>query len=168
MTANEFTKVIALIRGAFPRMDRFNDADVKDVWYECLQDLEYNKARTATLNAIKQAKDFPPDIATIREQYKVLDAAEKHELGEIRRFYEQARSYYPGCGEVGYGWKEFVKRAKTRGDAEKLQNLIIGYVQQAEKTGDVIDFAECVKTVRYDNGIITAEKAVNKPVDERK
>ena len=156
MTGSEFMKIIGLIRGAFPHMDRFKDADVKDVWFECLEDLEYGKARTATLNAIKGAKDFPPDIATIREQYGVLDAAEKHEQGEIRRFYEQARSYYPGCGEYGYGWKEFSERARTKEEAERLQNLIISYVVyiDRESTDDFVDFAECVRTVRRTNGEI--------------
>ena len=156
MTAVEFTKIIGLIRGAFPHMDRFKDADVKDVWFECLEDLEYGKARTATLNSIKKAKDFPPDIATIREEYFLLCEEERKEIGDIRRFYEQARSYYPNCGEVGYGWKEFWERANTRVEAEKLQNLIIAYVNSTES--DCIDFVECVKTIRRDNGKITVGK----------
>ena len=139
-----------------------------DVWTRSLEDLEYEKAEKATYNCLKE-NEFPPSIAEIRKSYDVIAAAEKHELGEIRRFYEQARSFYPGCGEVGYGWKEFSARAKTKEDAEKLQNLIISYVQRIDKTGgDVIDFAECVKSVRYDKGIITTDKAVNSPVDERK
>lgn len=152
MNASEFTKIIGLIRGAFPHMDRFKDDDVKEVWFECLEDLEYGKARTATLNSIKKAKDFPPDIATIREEYFLLCEEERKEIGDIRRFYEQARSYYPNCGEVGYGWKEFWERANTRVEAEKLQNLIIAYVNSTEN--DCIDFVECIRTVRKTNGEI--------------
>ena len=152
MTGSEFMKIIGLIRGAFPHMDRFKDADVKDVWFECLEDLEYGKARTATLNAIKKAKDFPPDIATIREEYFLLCEEERKEIGDIRRFYEQARSYYPNCGDVGYGWKEFWERANTRAEAEKLQNMIIAYVNSTEN--DCIDFVECIRTVRKTNGEI--------------
>lgn len=157
MVENEFMKIIGLIRGAFPHMDRFKEADVKDVWFECLEDLEYNKARTATMNAIKKAKDFPPDIATIREAYNEIASAEKHELGEIKRYFEYARSFYPGSGEAGYGWKEFSERAKTKEDAVKLQTLIMDYVRFVETSGgtDVIDFAECCKTVRRDGGNIT-------------
>jgi hypothetical protein len=155
MNVSEFTKIIELIRGAFPHMDRFKDDDVKEVWFECLEDLEYDRARRATLNTIKTAKDFPPDIATIREEYDRLLGIEKHELGEIRRFYEQARSFYPGCGEVGYGWIDFKERAKTKEEAEKLQNLIIAYVNSAES--DVIDFVECIRTVRRENGKIVVE-----------
>ena len=149
MTGSEFMKIIGLIRGAFPHMDRFKDADVKDVWFECLEDLEYGKARTATLNAIKKAKDFPPDIATIREEYFLLCEEERKEIGDIRRFYEQARSYYPNCGDVGYGWIDFHERAKTKDEAERLQNLIISYVNTTQS--DVIDFVECIKTIRRDS-----------------
>ena len=166
MTISEFGTIIGLIKGAFPHMDRFKDDDVKDVWFECLEDLEYKKARKATLNAIKEAKDFPPDIATIREKYGLLDAEEKHEIGEIRRFYEQARSYYPGCGDVGYGWIDFRERAKTKEDAERLQNLIVAYVNSA--TDEVIDFVDCIRTVRRNPRThkITVGNVANSPVEE--
>lgn len=160
MTASEFTKIIGLIKGAFPHIDRFKDDDVKDVWYECLEDLEYQRARKATINTIKVAKDFPPDIATIRNEYERLLNEEKKELGEIKRFYDQARKFYPGCGELGYGWKEFHDRAKTKEDAERLQNLIISYVKyiDRETKDDCIDFAECVKTVRKEGDKVVAGK----------
>jgi hypothetical protein len=158
MNASEFSKIIGLITGAFPHMDRFKDNDVKEVWFECLEDLEYERARKATLNAIKAAKDYPPDIATIREEYDKLYSEERKSEGEIRRFYDQARSYYPGSGEYGYGWEEFRARVKDAREAEQLQNIIIGYVRHLEKIGakEVMDFAECVRTVRRENGEIVA------------
>lgn len=152
MTASEFTKIIGLIRGAYPHIDRFKDDDVKDVWYECLEDLEYQRARRAAINTIKTTKDFPPDIATIRKEYSRLLDEENKELGEIKKFYKQARDFYPNCGEFGYGWKEFYERAKTKEDAERLQNLIISYVTyiDRETKDDCIDFVECIKTIRKD------------------
>lgn len=152
MTASEFTKIIGLIKGAFPHIDRFKDDDVKDVWYECLEDLDYDKARVATLNAIKSAKDFPPDIATIREEYSKIVESEKHELGEIKRFYEQARSYYPGSGKNGYGWEEWKARAKDKKTAELFYQVVAQYVALTDKTGETpIDFRECIKTICRDN-----------------
>lgn len=160
MTAPEFMKIIGLIRGAFPHIDRFQDNDVKDVWYECLEDLEYGRARKATINSIKTTKDFPPDIATIRKEYYRLLDEENKELGEIKKFYGQARNFYPDCGDLGYGWKEFYERAKTKEDAERLQNLIISYVNyiDRETTENCIDFAECISTVRKEGNKIVVGK----------
>jgi hypothetical protein len=150
MTAVEFTKIIGLIRGAFPRMDRFGDADVKDVWFECMEDLEYDRARKATLNTIKVAKDFPPDIATIREEYARLLKIENEEEAEIRKYYDYARAYYPGSGEPGNGWKEFRERVKTVEEADRLQRRIIAYVSYMEQntSENVMPFVECIQTVK--------------------
>lgn len=154
MNAQEFMKIIGLIRGAYPHIDRFQDNDVKDVWYECLQDLEYCRARTATLNVIKKAKDFPPDIATIREEYDSLAKAEKSQYYAIKSEFERCRNYYPCSGSIDNGWPEFqerLKKAKTGMQVEAaryLANKVIGYVHECECNGtDPIDFAECIKTV---------------------
>lgn len=152
MTREETKSILNIIIRAYPRMKIVETKEDVDLWHECLEDLEYQMARRAAINLVKGTKDFPPDIATIREEYDRLLGIDKHELGEIRRFYEQARSYYPNCGEVGYGWKEFWERANTRVEAEKLQNLIIAYVNSTES--DCVDFAECVRTVRRTNGEI--------------
>lgn len=156
MKRDETKALLEILIRAYPRMKIVETKEDVDLWHECLEDLEYSMARKATINIVKTAKDFPPDIATIREEYGRLMAIEQREQGEIRRFYEQARSYYPGCGEYGYGWKEFSDRAKTKEDAERLQNLIISYVQyiDRETKDDCVDFAECVRTVRRTNGEI--------------
>ena len=151
MNASEFSKIIGLITGAFPHMDRFKDNDVKEVWFECLEDLEYDRARKATLNTIKAAKDYPPDIATIREEYGNLLSAEKKELGEIRRHYDNARNYYPGSGECGNGWKEWMERVNEAKPENRVKaanwlcNKITEYVNGCEK--ETMDFAECIATI---------------------
>ena len=157
MTREETKNILDIIMRAYPRMKIVETKEDVDLWYECLEDLEYPKARRAAINIVKTAKDFPPDIATIREAYNEIASAEKHELGEIKRYFEYARSFYPGSGEAGYGWKEFSERAKTKEDAARLQTLIMDYVRFVETSGgtDVIDFAECCKTVRRDGENIT-------------
>ena len=156
MNRDETKRIIEIITRAYPRMKIVETKEDVDLWHECLEDLDYKMARQAAINLVKQIKGFPPDIATLREEYERLYAIEKHELGEIRRFYEQARSYYPNCGEVGYGWKEFWERANTRTEAEKLQNLIIGYVNSTES--DCIDFVDCIRTVHRVGGNIAVGK----------
>ena len=160
MKREETKDLLSIIMRAYPRFKIVETKEDVDLWQECLEDLEYPRARKAAINIVKQTKDFPPDIATIREEYDRLLGIDKHELGEIRRFYEQARSFYPGCGEVGYGWIDFKERAKTKEDAEKLQNMIIAYVNSAES--DVIDFVECIRTVRKENGKIAVGKGNEK------
>ena len=153
MTAIEFAKIIGLIRGAFPHMDRFKDDDVKDVWYECLSDLDFDIARKATLNTIKAAKDFPPDIATIREEYANIIAAEKKRIGAIRDQYRNAKSYYPGTIDEGYAWEEWLSRAKDEKTASLFCSTVVQYVRECEKNdtlNDIIDFKECVKTICRD------------------
>lgn len=151
MTAEEFIAIIGLIQGAYPSFNRFRDDDVKDVWYECLNDLEYANARKAALNAIKTTKDFPPDIATIREEYGRLVEIENHELGEIKRFFQQTRAYYPGSGELWNGFDVWQKRAKNARDAETFYKVVTQYVNECDRKGqDCLDFVRCLETITRD------------------
>lgn len=154
MTASEFTKIIGLIKGAFPHIDRFKDDDVKDVWYECLSDLEFDTARVATLNTIKSAKDFPPDIATIREEYANIISAEKKRIGAIRDQYRNAKAEYPGTIEDGYAWEEWLSRVQDERSSVILYGIIKQYIRQCEENNtinSIMDFKECVKTICRDN-----------------
>lgn len=150
MTRDETKAILMIITRAYPRMKIVETKEDVDLWHECLEDLEYPKARKAAINIVKNTKDFPPDIATIREEYDRLLKIEKHEEGEIKRFYEQARAYYPGSGEPGNGWKEFRERVKNAEEAERLQRRIIAYVSYMEQnTGEnVMPFVECIQTVK--------------------
>lgn len=135
MTAVEFTKIIGLIKGAFPRMDRFGDADVKDVWFECLEDLDYTIARTATLNTIKKAKDFPPDIATIREEYQRLYVEYRKADAAIATHYDQMRSTYGGDGEVREYLELFRERCgNTVEGADRLHKAMDAFVNSCTYT----------------------------------
>ncbi len=149
MKREETKALLEILIRAYPRMKIVETKEDVDLWHECLEDFEYSKARKAVINLVKVTKDFPPDIAAVREEYSKIMAEENRELGEIRKFYEQARSYYPGCGDVGYGWIDFHERAKTKDEAERLQNLIISYVNTTQS--DVIDFVDCIRTIRRDS-----------------
>ena len=150
MNGSEFAKIVEIIRGAFPHMDRFKDNDVKDVWFECLEDLEFGKARTATLNAIKKAREFPPSIADIRAEYDILDEKDKAVLREIRQSYDHIKSYYPGSGGANYGWEEFKARVKSPDEARALSQMIFSFVRQMEneKCDKTPDFAEVIKGIQ--------------------
>ena len=156
MNREETKRIIEIITRAYPRMKIVETKEDVDLWHECLEDLEYSRARKAVINLVKVTKDFPPDIAAVREEYNKILEEDNHELAAIRRLFLQTRNYYPCCGEYDYGWKEFSERAKTKEEAEMLHLLIINYVKyiDRETKDDVIDFADCVRTVRRENGEI--------------
>ena len=145
MNREETKDILKIILRAYPRMKVVETKEDVDLWHECLEDLEYQKARKATIDIVKKTMDFPPDIATIRNEYGKLLAKEKKVVAEINRFYEQARSYYPGSGEMGYGRKEFFERAKTPEQAERLYNAIVRYVNSC--TERTMDFKACISTI---------------------
>ena len=153
MTAAEFVKIIGLIGGAYPHIDRFKDDDVKDVWFECLEDLDYDRARKATINLIKSVPDFPPDIAKIREEYNYLRDCEKSEEGSIKNYYNSACGSYPISIPSGLGWDIWQERAKTSKDADTFYSCIMQYLNSLE--GDAMDFEQCLRTIcRDENGKI--------------
>lgn len=152
MTINEFGKILGLIRGAFPHIDRFRDDDVKDVWYECLSDLEFDIARAATINTIKAAKDFPPDIAKIREEYDYLAAEKRRNNADIKEYYTRSCNSYPMEVPDGYGWEEWQSRVNDGEQAKVFNQVIKQYINECNEAGeDVIDFLQCVKTICRDS-----------------
>jgi hypothetical protein len=66
MTKEEFGKVIAVLRSAYPNAQNFTAKESIDVWYMLLNDLDYQAASSATMKYISNNK-FPPTIADIRQ-----------------------------------------------------------------------------------------------------
>lgn len=144
MNRDQTKQILKILQQAFPRFEIVNNSFGVDVWHKSLEDLEYEKVERATYNCI-QRNEFPPSIAEIRKAYEEIVTAEKKERFEINRFYEQARNYYPGSGEMGYGKKEFFERAKTPEQAERLYNAIVRYVNNCTDT--TMDFKACITTI---------------------
>lgn len=154
MTREETKQILDIIIRAYPRMKIVETKEDVDLWHECLSDLEYDLARKASINLVKETKDFPPDIATIREEYANIIAAEKKRIGAIRDQYRNAKSYYPGTIEEGYAWDEWLSRAKDEKTAMLFCSTVVQYVRECEKNdtlNDIIDFKECVKTICRDS-----------------
>ena len=154
MTREETKQILDIIIRAYPRMKIVETKEDVDLWHECLSDLEYDLARKASINLVKETKDFPPDIATIREEYANIIAAEKKRIGAIRDQYRNAKSYYPGTIEEGYAWDEWLSRAKDDKTAMLFCSTVVQYVRECEKNdtlNDIIDFKECVKTICRDS-----------------
>lgn len=148
MTVENTLSLIEMIAAAYPRFEVLKSEDTITVWHECLEDLEYGKAKEATKNVIR-VSEFPPTIAQIRADYENIERAEREVLSQIKQSYSNIRSYYPGCGELNYGWEEFKARAKTPEQARRLSQAIFAYVRQCEsERKDVVDFAECIKGIQ--------------------
>lgn len=154
MTREETKRILDIIIRAYPRMKIVETKEDVDLWHECLSDLVFDNARKAAISLVKQTKDFPPDIATIREEYANIIAAEKKRIGAIRDQYRNAKSYYPGTIEEGYAWDEWLSRAKDEKTAMLFCSTVVQYVRECEKNdtlNDIIDFKECVKTICRDS-----------------
>ena len=145
MTREDAKRIVSIIAKAFPRFTIVEDKEGMDIWAECLADIEYEDARKCVIDSIKCA-EFPPTIAEIRKRHDELMAERKRTAGDILRYYEMTRTYYPGSGEPGYGKAEFLERAKTPEQAARLYATIVKYVNSC--TDWVMDFAECIRTVK--------------------
>ena len=144
MNRDQTKQILKILQQAFPRFEVVNNSFGVDVWHKSLEDLEYEKVERATYNCI-QRNEFLPSIAEIRKAYEVIAVEERKARTEINRFYEQARAYYPGSGEPGYGKAEFFERAKTPEQAERLYNMIVKYVNSCTDT--TMDFKACISTI---------------------
>ena len=100
MTRDETKSVLDVIMRAYPRMKIVETREDVDLWYECLEDLEYSRARKATINLVKQTKDFPPDIATIREEYdRLLEECSAQDRA-VRDAYRNITNVYTDSGKL--------------------------------------------------------------------
>lgn len=151
MTKEETKLVLAKLTILYPHFtvgDAVAGFKPTDVWHEMMEDMDFAKAMQALKVCTKKCK-YPPTVADITEEYNVIIEEEKKVQGEIRQSYSNIRSYYPGCGELNYGWEEFKARAKTPEQARRLSQAIFAYVRQCEsERKDVVDFAECIKGIR--------------------
>lgn len=149
MTRDETKSILDIIMRAYPRMKIVETKEDVDLWHECLNDLEYDKAREATINLVKTAKDFPPDIASIRCEYDKLMEEAANVKGKIKTFYQYACGSYPIDIPSGTGWDVWQERAKDGRQAEIFYQCIKQYLRELE--GDAMDFVECIKTICRDN-----------------
>ena len=113
MTREETKQILDIIMRAYPRMRVVETKEDVDLWHECLDDLEYPKARTATINIVKRTKDFPPDIATIREEYDSITKEQRSRDIAVRDTYRNLSSIYTDSGTIDKYLPIFRKRCNN-------------------------------------------------------
>lgn len=68
MSKQDFFEIMDMLGGAYGAKFAQADPTVAKVWYECLQDLQYERLRDSVIQWIQENK-FPPTIADLREVY---------------------------------------------------------------------------------------------------
>lgn len=76
MTFDEFKILVKGLKSAYPSPNFLPDAESVKIWYQLLQDLEYQVVNVAIQKHILTSK-FPPSIAEIREQSVTVSIGEK-------------------------------------------------------------------------------------------
>jgi len=146
MTYEEWFDIAKMLKRIYQREEKFMpDEGTVKLLYSMVNDLDCEKTKAAVTNYIKSNK-FSPTIADIREEYNKITAEEKKAAGDILRYYEMTRSYFPGSGEIGNGKSEFLERAKTPEQAARLYTAIVQYVNGC--TESTMDFVECIRTIK--------------------
>ena len=150
MTIKEWGSLVKLMKTIYQREEKFiPDAETAKAWFPLVEDMEFEKAKQAVNNYIKEER-FAPTIADIRSRYSAILEEEKRLLREIRNSYDNVKSYYPGSGGANYGWEEFKARVKSPEEARTLSQMIFSFVRQmeSEKCDKTPDFADVIKFIR--------------------
>lgn len=150
MTIENTVSLIEMIAAAYPRFDVLKSEETITVWHECIEDLDYDKAKTATKNVIK-VSEYPPTIANIREAYETIDGEEKRLSGIIKTYYEYCRGTYPGNVPDGYGWQEFLDKVHSAKPEkwEQAAKYIYDNMKKIVYNGETVpEFIEIIKETK--------------------
>lgn len=132
----------------FPKLTEF----AMDMWFESMKDLDYKQTKVAIANYIKVGK-FPPTIADIREQYRLILNETQDLNNSIEDIFSEMQSYYPGGFNDKAARGTFFTKLlmiETEGKlkyAEGIKNKVIDYVKNCERTtGELtMTLSECIK-----------------------
>lgn len=115
MTEQEFDKIRAGIKSAYPAHNVMPDVFSIRLWYRMLGDLDYKLCETAVLELAATLK-FPPSIAEIREKCAEYTTIEADDSGEAWGLVQQAiRNYgYYRAEEALASLPETVRQAVNR------------------------------------------------------
>lgn len=154
MNKQEFKEVMEGLKSLYgdkiPDMNGF----AREVWYECLSDMDFEKAKKAIINHIKSNK-FSPTVADIREQYRLIAGRSKSDAMALRDVFNEMKYYYPGGNNDVNAENVFLSvimdlDANSRlGYANAIKNTVIDYVIRCEKGEEEMKMtlSECIKFV---------------------
>ena len=121
----EFKEIIENIKGAY--LDKFPEINghARDMWYECLKDLDFNRTKDAVMNYAK-ANKYPPAISDIREQHQLLLKEEIRNAPKPNRFdvlEKEFRDHLIAKGAIDYENESLDGSMVTPEEVEILHKL---------------------------------------------
>jgi hypothetical protein len=150
MTIENTVSLIEMIAAAYPRFEVLKSEETITVWHECLEDLDYDKAKIATKNVIK-VSEYPPTIAEIRNNYEEIAKEEKKLRDTCNYNYKLCRGIYPKELEEGYGYNEFVAKVMTAKPEKRIEaaQYIYSHMNKVVYSGEEVpDFVEIIKGIK--------------------
>lgn len=93
MNKIEFKQIMERIQGAYQNRFAVSD-ETRKVWYECLQDLEFETAREALTGYIR-VSEFPPTVADLRKRYTEIEKGRRERAAEIDKLFQKISNFYP-------------------------------------------------------------------------
>lgn len=152
MNKQEFKEVmegLKLLYGdKIPDMNGF----AREIWFECLSDMDFDKTKKAIINHIKASK-FPPTVADIREQYRLIIRKCQNDAIVLRDLFNEMRNYYPGGSNDGNAEGvlldilQNIDREDWFNYTTAIKNTVIDYVKRCEIGADDMrmTLSECIK-----------------------
>jgi hypothetical protein len=120
MTSDEFGILVKAMKAVYTAPTFIPDQYAFNVWYEMLKDLDYKTCAMAVQKYIVSCK-YPPLVADIREQYRLVTMANEPTEMEAWGLVSRAlRNGYYGAEEEFKKLPEIVQKAV--GNASQLRN----------------------------------------------
>lgn len=122
MTKNEYAEVMQFLEAAYPTKSIFAKEKVVDVWYECLKDLNPQRALEA-VKEVSQTEEFP-SIAKIRAAATYWkpsrDNDKSYETGLIQKPKADDSELWAAYYKAEEAWqRELAESRKERGYDEE-------------------------------------------------
>lgn len=124
----------------------------RELWYECLMDMEFELTKKAIVSHIKSSK-YPPTVADIREQYGLIKSKGNEQLREIEHIFCEMKNYYPNGNEdkraedIFYNHMCEIDNDNRISYGKAICNTVIDYVKRCEQGIVELDktFSECIE-----------------------
>lgn len=150
----EFKEIIDGLRSVYGNRNLEMSGFARELWYECLEDLNFTITKKAIINYAKKSK-FAPTASDIRVEYGLIIAEKQKTLNILEEIFYFMRNRYPGgkedrkASEIFYS-KICEKDIDERCDyAEVIKNSVLDYVSRCEQRICEMDMSlsECIKAV---------------------
>lgn len=151
MTVDQFKSFMQCIMEMYPgRYENIGELAM-EIWYESLQNLEYDIVKGALINHVKTSK-YPPTVADIKEYCDRVEQKKEGLTEALRLVYQMIGSYYPAKGNYKKAEDSYWKYINNIAPCERImyanavRNTISDYVIRVEQQGlELMNFEDCIE-----------------------